>query len=322
MQAITLNECGPPSALKIEEISNPQCHPKGIIIKNKAISIEGGDLRARALGPIGKAPYVIGYQSAGIIIEVGSEVSNFSVGEYVVAMSGNGSHAEFRSVSAKAAWHMPENISFEEAASIPVTFATAHDCLFEFGSLENNQTILINGISGGLGLAIAQLARQHNVRIIGTISNEAKISKLEKIGISDIIVHTKDDVESEVNRMTNGMGVDLAIDPVGGKALEKAIQSTKYRGRVISVGNASRSNNTVDISLLMRKNISFHGVLLAAEQSKNFLRVYELVTSLLQDVASHKLKVYIDKIYPFNEASAAHEHAESRNAFGRVIIKI
>ncbi len=135
-------------------------------------------------------------------------------------------------------------------------------------------------------------------------------------------MHTKDDVESEVNRMTNDMGVDLAIDPVGGKALEKAIQSTKYRGRVISVGNASRSDNTVDIGLLMRKNISFQGVLLAAEQSKNFSRVYELVTSLLQDVASHKLKVYIDKIYPFNEANAAHEHAESRNAFGRVIIKI
>jgi NADPH2:quinone reductase len=322
MQAITLNECGPPSALQLEEIPDPQCHPKGIIIKNKAISIEGGDLRARALGPIGEAPYVIGYQSAGIIIEVGSEVSNFSVGEHVVAMSGNGSHAEFRSVSAKAVWHMPENISFEEAASIPVAFATAHDCLFEFGSLEDNQTILINGISGGLGLAIAQLALQHNVRIIGTVSNESKISKLEKIGISDIIVHTKDDVESEVNRMTNDMGVDLAIDPVGGKALEKAIQSTKYRGRVISVGNASRSDNTVDIGLLMRKNISFQGVLLAAEQSKNFSRVYELVTSLLQDVASHKLKVYIDKIYPFNEANAAHEHAESRNAFGRVIIKI
>ena len=322
MQAITLNEFGPPSNLQIEEVPDPQCHPKGIIIKNKAISIEGGDLRARALGPIGEAPYIIGYQSAGIIIEVGSEVSNFSVGDRVVAMSGNGSHAELRSVPAKAAWYMPENISFEEAASIPVTFATAHDCLFEFGHLDKGQTILVNGISGGLGIAIAQFAHQHKAHIIGTVSDEKKVSKLKEIGVNDVIVHTKNDVVNEVKRITNSIGVDLAIDPVGGQALEQAIDATKYRGKVISVGNASRSDNQIDITLLMKKNISFNGILLASEQSKNFTRVYDLVDNILNNIASKNFKVYIDKVFNFNAAIQAHQYAESRKAFGRVVIKI
>ena len=322
MQAITIYECGSPSVFQIEEIPDPQCHPKGIIIKNKAISIEGGDLRARALGPIGNTPYVIGYQSAGIITEIGAEVSNFSIGENVVAMSGNGSHAELRSVPAKAVWRMPENLSFEEAASIPVTFATAHDCLFEFGNLDKQQIILINGISGGLGIAITQFAHQHKSHIIGTVSDEKKVSKLKEIGVDDIIVHTKNNVVDEVKKITNGLGVDLAIDPVGGQALEQAINATKYRGKVISVGNASRSDNKIDIGLLMKKNISFNGMLLASEQSKNFTRVYNLVDSILNDVAAKTFKVYIDKAFNFNEAIEAHQYAESRKAFGRVIIKL
>ena len=322
MQAITIYECGSPSVFKIEEIPDPQCHPKGIIIKNKAISIEGGDLRARALGPIGNVPYVIGYQSAGIITEIGAEVSNFSIGENVVAMSGNGSHAELRSVPAKAVWRMPKNLSFEEAASIPVTFATAHDCLFEFGNLDKQQIILVNGISGGLGIAITQFARQHKSHIIGTVSDEKKVSKLKEIGVDDIIVHTKKNVVDEVKKITNGLGVDLAIDPVGGQALEQAINATKYRGKVISVGNASRSDNKIDIGLLMKKNISFNGMLLASEQSKNFTRVYNLVDNILNDVAGKSFKVYIDKAFNFNEAIEAHQYAESRKAFGRVIIKL
>ncbi|MBR74443.1 MAG: NADP-dependent oxidoreductase [Dehalococcoidaceae bacterium] len=322
MKAITIHECGPPSVLKIEDMADPKCHPKGIIIANKAISIEGGDLRARALGPIGNVPHIIGYQSAGIVTEVGSEVSNFSVGDHVVAMSGNGSHAELRSVSTKAAWHIPKNLSFEEAASIPVTFATAHDCLFEFGHLDKNQIVLVNGISGGLGIAIAQFAHQHNANIIGTVSDENKVSKLKEIGINNVIVHTKNNVIDEINRITDDKGVDLAIDPVGGHSLEQAIHATKYRGSVISVGNASRSDNKVDIGLLMRKNISFRGMLLASEQSKNFTRVYSLVDKILKDVANKKFKVYLDKVFPFNAASDAHQYAESRKAFGRVIIEI
>ena len=322
MHAITIHECGPPSVLQIEEKPDPQCHPKGLIIENKAISIEGGDLRARALGPIGNTPYVIGYQSAGIITEVGAEVKDFSIGEHVVAMSGNGSHAELRSVPAKAAWHIPDKLSFEEAASIPVTFATAHDCLFEFGQLDKGQTILVNGISGGLGIAITQFAHQHKTHIIGTVSDEKKVSKLKEIGVNDIIVHTKNNVVDEVKKITNGVGVDLAIDPVGRQALEQAIGATKYRGKVIAVGNASRSDNKVDIGLLMKKNISFNGMLLAAEQSKNFTRVYDLVDNILKNVANKEFAVCIDKVFNFNEAIEAHQYAESRKAFGRVVIKI
>ncbi|MFB0900729.1 MAG: alcohol dehydrogenase catalytic domain-containing protein, partial [Dehalococcoidia bacterium] len=97
MQSIVCYKTGDPSVLKLENTPDPICHPKGIIMQNKVISIEGGDIRARSMGPIGKTPYIIGYQSSGVIIEVGNEVKKFNIGDRIVAMSGKGSHATLRS---------------------------------------------------------------------------------------------------------------------------------------------------------------------------------------------------------------------------------
>jgi NADPH2:quinone reductase len=322
MQSIVCYKTGDPSVLKLENTPDPICHPKGIIMQNKVISIEGGDIRARSMGPIGKTPYIIGYQSSGVIIEVGNEVKKFNIGDRIVAMSGKGSHATLRSVPEKAIWLIPNELTFEDAACIPVTYATAHDCLFEFGNVQDEDTILIQGISGGLGLAISSLALQRNITIIGTVSDQSKVLKLTKMGIQHVITHSHNDTIKLIMDITQNNGVDLAIDAVGGISLEQAINATKYRGTVISVGNASRSNNKIDASILLRKNLNLQGVLLAAEQSKNFDRVYNLVDKMLLQAATKKINIQIDKIFPFSEASNAHLYAESRKAIGRVLIKI
>lgn len=319
MHAAVVHEPGPPGVLRYEEVEDPSCHPRGVVIEVEAASIEGGDLRARALGPLPRIPHVPGYQCAGVIREVGEAVSERSVGQRVVAVSASGSHAELRSVPVRATWVLPEGLGAEEAACIPVPFATAHDCLHEFGGVAPGETVLVQGATGGLGVAAVQLAKAAGATVIGTSSSEEKLARLAAFGL-DHAVLAGDGSASAVRELTSDRGVDLVIDPVGGATLQQSLASLAYRGRAITVGNASRAEGAVDISPLMSGNRTLRGVYLAAEQGANFARVEALIAGLLGRVAGGELRVLIDRRFPLAEAAEAHAYAESRRALGRVLL--
>ena len=320
MHAAVVHEPGPPEALRYEELPDPTCHPRGVVIEVQAVSIEGGDLRARALGPLPQTPHVVGYQCAGVIREVGAEVTDREAGQRVVAVSGAGSHAELRSVPARATWVLPEGLGAEEAACIPVPFATAHDCLFEFGRLAAGETVLIQGATGGLGIAAIQLAKGAGATVLGTSSSDEKLARLAELGLDHGVNSASGDPVAAVQELTEERGVDLVIDPVGGATLQKSLAMLAYRGRAITVGNASRGDTVIDVSPLMNGNRSLTGVYLAAEQGRNFARVQALIAELLGRVASGELRVLIDRRFPLAEAGAAHAYAESRQALGRVLL--
>ncbi len=319
MHAAVVHEPGPPEVLRYEEVEDPSCHPRGVVIEVEAASIEGGDLRARAQGPLPHTPHVVGYQCAGVIREVGEAVTERSVGQRVVAVSGAGSHAELRSVPARATWVLPDGLGTEEAACVPVPFATAHDCLHEFGRLVSGETILIQGATGGLGIAAIQIAKAAGATVIGTSSSEEKLEQLAEYGLDHGIPTTGDTVAA-VRELTADRGVDLVIDPVGGETLQRSLAMLAYRGRALTVGNASRGESTVDVSPLMNGNRTLQGVYLAAEQGANFARVEALISGLLAQVAAGELRVLIDRRFPLSEAAGAHAYAESRRALGRVLL--
>ena len=319
MRAAVVSEPGPPEVLRYEEVPDPSCHPRGVVIEVEAASIEGGDLRARAQGPLPAVPHVVGYQCAGVIREVGEAVSERSVGERVVAVAASGSHAELRSVPVRATWVLPDGLGAEEAACVPVPFATAHDCLHEFGGVAPGETVLIQGATGGLGIACVQLAKAAGATVIGTSSSEEKLERLREYGL-DHGVTTGGDPVSAVRELTGGRGVDLVVDPVGGETLQQSLQMLAYRGRALTVGNASRGDGTLDISPLMSGNRTLRGVYLAAEQGANFARVEALIAELLERVARGELRVLVDRRFPLSEARAAHAYAESRRALGRVLL--
>ena len=319
MRAAVVSEPGPPEVLRYEEAPDPSCHPRGVVIEVEAASIEGGDLRARAQGPLPAVPHIVGYQCAGVIREVGEAVSERSVGQRVVAVAASGSHAELRSVPARATWVLPDGLGAEEAACVPVPFATAHDCLHEFGGVAPGETVLIQGATGGLGIACVQLAKAAGATVIGTSSSEEKLARLQEYGL-DHGVTTGGDPVSSVRELTDGRGVDLVVDPVGGETLQQSLQVLAYRGRALTVGNASRSEATLDVSPLMSGNRTLRGVYLAAEQGANFARVEALIARLLERVAEGELRVLVDRRFPLSEAASAHAYAESRRALGRVLL--
>ena len=318
MKAAVYYENGDPKVLKYEDVADPQCHPKGIVIRVEAVSIEGGDVLNRWRGALATRPHVVGYQAAGEIVEVGPEVENFRVGQKVATVGAFGSHAELRSVPARSAWAIPEGFDPKLAAVIPVTFGTADECLFEFGRLKRGETVLVQAGASGVGLAAIQLAKRAGAVVLATASSDERIDRLRPYGLDHGINYQRDDVVQEVMRLTDNRGVDLVVDSVGGQTLQGSILSLAYRGRVSMVGAAGREPMQVDVSSMMGGNRSLNGVFLGAEIGSD--RVYNNIQRLIDEAARGEIKVVIDKTFSLSQAAEAHDYIESRQAVGRVLL--
>lgn len=318
MKAAVYYENGPPRVLKYEDVEDPICYAPSVVIKVEAVSIEGGDTLNRAGGPLITAPHIVGYQAAGTIVEVGKEVTHLKVGQKVVTVNAFGSHAELRAVPARNAWPVPEGFDIRQASAIPVPFGTADDCLFEFGRLKAGETVLVQAGAGAVGLAAIQLAKRAGARVFATASSDERLEKLKAFGMDHGINYAKNDVVSEVMRLTDNKGVNLVVDPVGGSTLEKSIAATGARGRVSFVGNAGREDSRIDVRPLMAANRSLTGVFLGAEIMTD--RAHDMIQRHIDDAAKGKLKVVIDKTFPLKDAAAAHAYIESRQAVGRVLL--
>jgi NADPH2:quinone reductase len=320
MKAAVYYEAGPPSVFRYEDVPDPVCHPGGVLVDVKAVSIEGGDVLNRAGGELASKPHIVGYQCAGIIREVGANVADRAVGQRVVAIMGYGSHASMVSVPVSATWLIPEGLDLEPAACVPIPFATADDCLFEFGHLRAGETVLVQAGAGGVGLAAIQLAKRAGATVLATASSDDKLERLKEFGLDHGINYRATDFVAAVREITGGRGVDLAVDPVGGRTLKGSLECLAYRGRAITVGSAGRDLRPPDIGPLSAGNRTLTGVYLAVEALLQPDRVQAMVARHLRDVAGGSLRVVIDRTYPLSEAAAAHAYIESRQAFGRVLL--
>ena len=318
MKAAVYYENGDPGVLTYEDAPDPACHPKGVVIRVAAVSIEGGDVLNRWRGPLVNHPHIVGYQASGEIVEVGAEVRDLRVGQKVATVDAFGSHAELRAVSARNAWPVPDGLDIKLAAVIPVAFGTADDCLFEFGRLKSGESVLVQAGASGVGLAAIQLAKRAGATVIATASSPARLERLKPYGLDHGVDYAKEDVAARVMELTGGKGVNLVVDPVGGSTLQSSLGALAYRGRCSMVGNAGREPMKVDVSSLMGGNRSLSGVFLGAEIGT--ARAHDNIQRLIDEAARGELKVVIDRTFPLAEAAAAHAYIESRQAVGRVLL--
>ena len=318
MKAAAYTRTGPPDVLEYVDVADPVCPPNGVLVRVEAISIEGGDTLNRLGGAMASTPHVVGYQCGGTVVEVGPSARDVAVGDRVVATMAHGSHAELVAVSARSVWKVPEGADLVAVACVPIAFGTAHDCLFEFGRLQAGETVLVQAAAGGVGVAAVQLAKRAGATVIGTASSPERLAAVEPLGLDHGIDYSIADVPSEVRRLTDGRGADLVVDSVGGPVLAGSLRSLAYRGRCITVGQAGRQPQPLDISTLMGGNQSLTGVFLGAELA--FERAHTMIAGLIDDVAAGRLRVVVDRTYPLAEAAAAHAYVESRQAVGRVVL--
>jgi len=320
MKAAVYYETGGPDVFRYEEVPDPSVGGNEILVRVEAVSIEGGDTLNRLGGAMNRVPHVVGYQCAGTVIAVGEEVTGFVVGDRAVTVGIDGSHAELRAVAEPFAWQIPELLASDVAACVPVPWGTADDCLFEFGRLSAGETALIHAGAGGVGIAAIQLAKRAGARVFATASSDDKLERLKELGLDEGINYARDDFVAESRRLTDGRGVDVIVDSVGGVTLQGSINALAYRGRCVTVGDAGRAPaEHLDISTMRPNNQTLSGYFLGAELLF-FQRPHALIAGHLEAIARGELRVIIDRAYPLSEAAAAHAYLESRQAFGRVIL--
>jgi NADPH2:quinone reductase len=320
MKAAVYYENGGPDVFKYEDVPDPPLSPHGVRIDVKAIAIEGGDVLNRAGGALTARPHIVGYNCAGIVRDVGAEVTNRKPGDRVTALMMNGSHAAMVAVYAASTWPVPDGCSLEHAACVPVSWGTAHDCLFEFGRLQAGETVLVQAGTSGVGIACVQLAKRAGARVLATSSSDEKLARLKAYGMDVGVNYKSGSFVDAVRQATNGEGVALVVDSVGGRTLEGSLQSVAYRGRVITVGNVSREGKRIDVGPLSGANASLTGVFFGLETVRSSARVTAMLEGLLRDIAKGELAVVVDRTFPLSEAGAAHAYIESRAAFGRVVL--
>ena len=315
-----IHENGGPEVLRYEELPDPDCPDGCVVIDTEAISIEGGDLLARASSPPPSVPHVVGYLAAGTIVEVGAGVEDRTVGDRVVTLNMAGSHASKRAVPAISTWPIPDGLDAAPAACVPVAFGTAEECLFTAANLESGQAVLIQAGAGGVGMAAIQLAKQAGATVIATASNDEKLERLREYGLDHGINYATENFAERARELTEGRGVDVILDSVGGQTLVDGIGALAYRGTLVSVGVAGRAGSKIEAMALWAQNNTLRGVYLGGAIMAESPRVHAMIAGLFERVARGELRVEIDRTVPLAEAAAAHAYIESRQAFGRVVM--
>jgi NADPH2:quinone reductase len=313
-------EHGAPEVLRYENVTDPECLDGCVVVDAEAISIEGGDLLARAAGEMHATPHIVGYLSAGTVSEVGAGVEGCAVGDRVVALNAAGSHAAKRVIPAAMTWAIPAGLDAPRAACVPVAFGTAYECLFTAGKLAAGQTVLIHAGAGGVGMAAIQLAKRAGATVIATASREEKLERLKTLGLDHGINYVTESFVERTNQLTDSRGVEVVLDSIGGQNLIDSVGVLAYRGTLVSVGVAARAGSQVEARALWARNNALHGVFLGGAILSEYARVHSMIGDMLEQVANGELRVEIDRLFPLADAVAAHEYAESRKAFGRVVI--
>ena len=318
MKAAYYTENGDPDVLIWGDLPDPQIGPNGVLVKVAFVSIEGGDLISRRLTPARHGPHVVGYQAAGTVVAIGSEVTRVAVGQDVVAFHWFGSHGELFAVDECHAFPLPEGIDMAMASTVPTTFGTAHDALFEFGRIQPGETVLVQGAAGGVGIAAVQLAAQAGARVIATASGAERSARLADFGAEVTIDHAAESIADRCLALTDGQGVDVVMDIAGGHAVAELIRAVRYRGRYLMVGVASGEDTSLSFTDMVTKSLTCHGVLFGREMGTP--RGRSIVKGLLLQMAVGRIRMPIDRVFPLVDAAAAHRYAETAHPFGRVLM--
>ena len=320
MKAAVIHENGGPEVLRYQDVPDPECPDGCVVVDAEAISIEGGDLLARARGDLPAAPHIVGYLSAGVVSEVAAGVDGPAIGDRVVALNFAGSHAARRIAPAIMTWPIPDGLDAARAASVPVAFGTAYECLFTAGNLADGQTVLIHAGAGGVGMAAIQLAKHAGATVISTASSDEKLERLKSFGLDHGINYATENFVERTNELTDSRGVDVVLDSIGGQNLVDSVGVLAYRGTLVSVGVAARAGSAIEAQSLWTQNNALRGVYLGGALVSEYPRIHAMIGDMLQRVANGDLRVEIDQSFPLEQAAEAHAYVESRKAFGRVVM--
>jgi NADPH:quinone reductase-like Zn-dependent oxidoreductase len=336
MRQIWIPKIGEPEVLEVREAPDPEPKAGQVRVRVKASGINFADILARmGLYPDApKLPTVVGYEVAGVVDGVGDGVEGFGDGDRVVCMTRFGGYSDVVCVPSASARVIPKNLDFEGAASIPVNYLTAWLMLVRLGHVRSGETVLVHACAGGVGISAVQICRHFGAEVIGTAS-AGKHQRLHEMGVAACIDYRTQDFEAEVQRFTEGQGVDIALDAVGGASFKKSYRSLSDLGRLFVFGISGLAPGTKRSWFSALSGLSKMGSfkpLQLMDHNKGVFGVNvghlwhrgEELTAMLGEIlelfADGTFKPVVDRSFPFSAAAAAHRYIQDRKNFGKVVL--
>lgn len=322
MKAIQLEQYGGPEVLQVVKIDKPVVGDRDVLVEIKAIGVNYADVARRE----GKyvvptpLPFIPGAEVAGVITEVGKDVKRFKTGMRVVSLIESAGYSEFAAIPEMTLAPIPDGVEYTDAVALPLQGQTAYHILKTMGRLQKGETVLVHAAAGGVGAIAVQLAKLFGAgKVIATASSEEKLAHAKEMGADHLVNYTEEGWESKVRELTDGKGVDVALEMVGGEVFRKTLKCLAPFGRMVVFGAASGERSPMDAGELMRRNQSVVGFFLP-QIMKNFEVYQNSFKELLDYVQSGDLQLTIGGTFDLEEAAEAQRQLQGRKTMGKLVL--
>lgn len=324
MKAIIITQPGPPEVLQMAERPKPVCGTGEVMVKVMAAGVNRPDVAQRKgnYPPPASAPTEIpGLEIAGLIDEVGAEVTRWKKGDKVCALVWGGGYAQYCNVPAGQCLPIPDDMTFIEAASLPETFFTVWSNVFMRGKLRAGESLLIHGGSSGIGVAAIQMAKALGSAVYVTAGSDEKCRVCERLGAKKAINYKTENFAEQIKELTNNKGVDVILDMIGGDYLKGNLESLANEGRLVLINTMKGKIAEIDLSIVMRKRICITGSMLRSREVAFKTEIArELEQNIWPLIDVGKIRAVIHSVFPAEKAADAHKLMESSEHIGKIVL--
>ena len=321
MKAIRIHQFGPTEeVLQYEEVQTPEPGPSELLIKVEAASLNRADIGLRKGTyriSADALPIIPGREFAGVITKVGTEVTDFNLGQRVVAYPGLGGYADYAVAKPSEVRPVPDGVTAVQAAALPTVFLTAWFGLLEDGRLKAGEWLLVQAGSSGVGNAAIQIGKHLGAKVITTSGSEEKCQRLRQLGADVTIDVSQNDFVPEVMRVTENRGVDVILEMIGGEVYDKSLKVLAPGGRLFSIGGAFGAIPDPPPMLTEGRRASRFSITNHLKAKPQDFRQLDVILKLIQE---RTFQVVIGKTFPLAETRAAQRYLEGREHFGKVML--
>jgi tumor protein p53-inducible protein 3 len=325
MKAIGSKKDGDSPRLVWEDVADIHCGPEEVLVDVKASAVNRADL-LQAMGNYPPPPGItdiIGLEMSGVIAHLGSEVDGWQPGDRVMALLPGGGYAERAVVNHQLLVRLPDSWTFIQGGAVPEVWLTAYSNLFMEGNLDAGDTVLLHAGASGVGTAGIQMAHNAGARVIITAGAEEKLTRCRGYGASLAINYKSQDFFETVLDATDGKGVDVILDPVGGSYLNKNLRALAERGRLINIGLLGGTTAELDMGLILGKSLRIIGTRLRARALSEKIDITRRFTDRFWPLlVDGTLEPVIDRIFPMAQAQQAHDYIRENRNIGKVILEV
>jgi NADPH2:quinone reductase len=324
MKAIVITAAGGPEVLQTQERPQPVIGPMEVLVKVSAAGVNRPDVYQRKGNyppPKGASRDIPGLELAGTIAAAGNKVTRWKVGDKICALVSGGGYAEYCNIPEGQCLPVPGKLTFIEAASLPETFFTVWSNVFDRGKLQAGESLLIHGGSSGIGVAAIQMATALGSKVYVTAGSDEKCRFCEELGATKAINYKTEDFSAVIHQLTDGKGVNVVLDMIGGDYTAANISSLAEEGRLVLINAMKGKDVQIDLAQVMRKRLIITGSML---RSREIEFKSAIARSLEQHVwpllASGKIKPVVQAVFPAEEAAKAHALMESNEHMGKIVL--